>query len=219
MGDLNKMRKALISVATWAALWMAAGPVLAAGNAEAGQAKAAVCAGCHMPDGNSVNPEWPKLAGQISSYLVRQLKAFKSGDRVNQVMEPFMKPLSDQDIEDLAAYFASQKVTPGTADESKLAKGEKLYKKGVFYTPVTACIGCHGMKGGGNPAWEEILAAPSSVLAPALSGQHATYVANQLKAFRSGGRSNDTGKVMRNIAQRLSDEQIESVAQYITQLR
>ncbi len=213
------MRKALVPVAIWAAFSIAAGPAPAAGNVEAGKAKAAVCAGCHMPDGNSVNPEWPKLAGQAAGYLVRQLKAFKSGDRVNTIMEPLMKPLSDQDIEDLAAYFSAQKLTRGPGGGKLLAVGEKLYKKGVFYTPLTACIGCHGMKGGGNSAWEGLLAAPPSVLAPAIGGQHAVYVMNQLKAFRAGKRDTDIGKVMRNIAGQMSDEQIESVAQYITQLK
>ena len=188
------------------------------GSVEAGQAKSAACAGCHMPDGNTVNPEWPKIAGQIPNYMVKQLLAFKEGKRENKVMDPFVKPLSHQDIEDIAQYFGSQKMKPGVGDPAQLALGEKIYKKGAFYTPLTACIGCHGMRGEGNHSWEELMAAPPSVLAPAIGGQNATYLIKQLLAFKTRERTNDVGKVMQNITLQMTNEQIEAVAQYITQL-
>lgn len=188
------------------------------GNIEAGRQKSAACAGCHMPDGNTVNPEWPKIAGQIPNYMVKQLTAFKNGDRVNQIMDPFVKPLSHQDIEDIAEYFGSQKVKPGVANTAQLALGEKIYKKGKFYTPLTACTGCHGMNGEGNHSWEELMAAPPSVLAPAIRGQNATYIVRQLLAFKTKERTNDVGGVMQKIALQMTNEQIEAVAQYITQL-
>ncbi|MET0070115.1 MAG: c-type cytochrome [Candidatus Thiodiazotropha sp.] len=199
-------------------LLFASSPLLAAGNIEAGKEKSKVCMACHMADGNSINPEWPKIAGQIPSYVVKQLQDFKSGKRVNQIMEPILAPLSQQDIEDLAAYFATQQVAPGSGNSELLLAGEKLYNKGIFYTTVTACTGCHGAKGNGNAAWEKNLAAPPTVLAPAIAGQHATYTANQLKAFRSGERSNDVGGVMQKIVDKLTDEQIEAVSAYIASL-
>ncbi|MCP4432957.1 MAG: cytochrome c4 [Gammaproteobacteria bacterium] len=192
---------------------------VAAGNPEVGKTKSAACVACHMPDGNSVMPEWPKLAGQLPLYLVSQLKAFKSGERVNAVMAPMVKPLSEQDMEDIAAYFSSQTITAGVADQGQMAVGEKLYKKGEFYTPLTACIGCHGMDGQGNRTWEDTMSIPPTVLAPAIGGQHAAYLVNQLQTFRSGERNNDVGQVMQKIAQQMSNEQINAVSQYITQLQ
>ncbi|MCP4489439.1 MAG: cytochrome c4 [Gammaproteobacteria bacterium] len=192
---------------------------IAAGSPEAGKTKSVACLACHMADGNSVMPEWPKLAGQLPLYLVSQLKAFKSGERYNAVMEPMVKPLSEQDMEDLAAYFTSQAIQVGVADPEQMAVGEKLYKKGGFYTPLTACIGCHGMDGRGNRSWEETMKIPPTVLAPALGGQHAAYLVKQMQAFRSGERDNDVGQVMQKIAQQMSDEQIKAVAEYITQLQ
>lgn len=189
------------------------------GNIEAGKVKSAACAGCHMPDGNTVNPEWPKIAGQMPSYMVKQLMAFKNGERENKIMDPFVKPLSHQDIEDIAQYFGAQKMRPGVANSAQLALGEKIYKKGVFYTPLTACTGCHGMNGEGNHTWEELMAAPPSVLAPTIGGQNAAYLVKQLLAFKTRERTNDVGKVMQNIAQQMNHDQIEAVAHYITQLQ
>ncbi len=213
------MKRISIQILAYVMVCCVSGTGLAAGNIEAGKTKSATCAGCHMPDGNSMNPEWPKLAGQSPGYLVRQLQAFKNGDRVNDVMEPFVKALSEQDIEDIAEYFGSQEITPGVAKAELMAVGEKLYKKGVFYTALTACTGCHGMDGQGNQIWEELMAAPPSVIAPAIGGQHATYMVKQMSAFKSGERNTDVGGVMRKIVQQMSTEQMEAVAQYITQLQ
>ncbi len=205
---------------TWS---LSIAPVLAhhnvIGDAEAGKAKAAACAACHMPDGNTVNPEWPKIAGQMPNYMVKQLMAFKNGERENKIMDPFVKPLSHQDIEDIAQYYSTQKMRPGVADPAQLALGEKIYKKGVFYTPLTACTGCHGMHGEGNHSWVELMSAPPSVLAPAIGGQNITYLIKQLLAFKTGERTNDVGEVMQRIALQMTNEQIEAVAHYVTQLQ
>jgi cytochrome c553 len=211
--------KSLVALSLLAAPFVFSNVLPAAGNADAGKEKSQVCIGCHMADGNSINPEWPKIAGQIPSYIIKQLQDFKAGKRVNQIMEPILKPLNQQDFNDLAAYFATQQNQPGSATDSKqLLNGEELYNKGVFYTSVTACTGCHGPKGRGNMDWEKSMAAPPTVLAPAIGGQHATYTAKQLKAFRSGDRSNDVGGVMQKIVGKLTDEQIEAVSAYIATL-
>ena len=201
-----------------ASLVITSSPLFAGGNANAGMEKSKVCVGCHMADGNSINPEWPKIAGQIADYTIKQLQDFKTGNRVNPIMAPILNPLSEQDLKDLAAYFEKQRIQPGTGNPQMKLAGEKLYKKGVFYTTITACSGCHGPSGAGNEKWRENLTVPPTVLAPAIGGQHATYLVNQLKAFRSGERKNDVGGVMRKIVAKMTDEQIEAVSSYIESL-
>ncbi len=191
-------------------LAMASSQVLfAAGDPAAGKQKAATCAGCHGVDGNSSNPDWPKLAGQSAEYLVKQMKDFKSGERKDATMQPQVANLSEQDMEDIAAYFSSQKTKPGIADEKVVKLGETLYRGGDAGAGVAACMGCHAPNGVGNPAAKF----------PRLAGQHAKYTAKQLRAFRSGQRANDAGKMMRNLAKRLTDQEIEAVSQYIAGLR
>ncbi len=180
----------------------------ATGDAAAGQAKAAVCAACHGADGNSVVPTFPRLAGQGDPYIVKQLTDFKSGARSNAIMSPMAKPLSDQDVLNLAAYFSSQKAGVDTANAAQAALGEKLYRGGDKATGVAACMACHGPDGSGNPAAKF----------PKIGGQHAAYVEAQLKAFRDGSRSNDPNKMMRDIAGRMTDAEIASVAQYVSGL-
>lgn len=181
-----------------------------AGSAEQGQAKAATCVACHGVNGNSVNPEWPNLAGQHETYIERQLAAFKNDQRQNPLMTPMAKPLSDQDMADLGAYYAAQKST-GTleAEPSKVALGEKLYRGGDASKGIAACASCHGPGGDGNPAAGYAL----------IKGQHATYTTAQLKAYRSGTRQTDPNQMMRNVASALTDEQIAAVASYIQGLR
>jgi cytochrome c553 len=181
------------------------GHAVAGGDAATGKAKSGTCAGCHGADGNSVNPEWPKLAGQHAKYLVKQLTEFKDGGRTNAMMAPMVANLSDQDREDLAAYFAGQSTQPGAADEALVELGEKLYRGGNANSGVAACIGCHGPRGNGNPAANF----------PSLSGQHAKYVENQLNAFKKGERTNDAGKMMRSIAAKMSEDEIRAVASYV----
>ncbi|MEO8225070.1 MAG: c-type cytochrome [Gammaproteobacteria bacterium] len=187
-----------------------AGPSLAAGSAEAGQTKSVTCSACHGMDGNSLNPEWPSLAGQHESYLVKALKSFKSGDRQNVLMSGMAMPLTDEDIADLAAYFAKQKHAGQVADPALVTAGERLYRGGNKATGVPACLACHGPTGQGNPAagW------------PAIAGQHAPYAATQLVAYRSKQRSTDGDKqMMRGVAATLTDDEIKAVTSYIQGLR
>lgn len=179
------------------------------GNAEAGKTKSATCSACHGMDGNSMNPEWPTLAGQHPKYIAKQLANFKSGDRYNATMSPMAEPLSEQDMADLAAYYSGQKAKGGMADESKVALGEEVFRGGNTSTGVPACAGCHSPTGFGNPAAKF----------PRLAGQHAKYTAIQLYAFRKGERGNDAGKMMRNIALRMTDDEIEAVAEFIQGLK
>lgn len=190
----------------------------AAGNPDAGKAKSTVCAACHGPDGNSVNPEWPKLAGQERSYILKQLQDFQSGKRVNELMSPMAKPLSAQDIQDLAAYFSSQKVQTSSA-ASTSDVGQKLYREGSMHPVVKACTGCHGSTGGGNTIWEGTKNASPVVHAPAIGSQQTAYLIKQLKAFKSGARTNDVDGIMRGIATNLNDSEIDAVAQYVATLK
>jgi cytochrome c553 len=183
----------------------------AAGSAEAGQAKSATCMGCHGMDGNSANPEWPNLASQHASYVQKQLRHFKAGERQNPLMSPMAMMLQDQDIEDLAAYFNSQALRPtGETDPSKLELGQRIYRAGSEANGgVAACAGCHGPAGAGNPG----------AAYPRIGGQHATYVAMQLRGYKSGARATDPNQMMRSIASKLSEEEIDAVASYIQGLR
>lgn len=201
--------KKVFLVAAALAVMGTAGSAVAAGDAAAGQAKAAACAACHGPDGNSFNPEWPKLAGQHPDYIVKQLQDFKSGVRQNPLMSPMAAPLSDQDILDLAAFFASQKAQLGEADPNLVAAGEKVYRGGNVASGVAACAACHSPTGAGNPA----------AMFPRVSGQYAAYVAKQLQDFKTGARTNDAGQMMRNIASKMTDEEIQAVASYMQGLR
>lgn len=181
---------------------------LAVGNIEVGKEKSAPCVACHNLDGNSTVPMWPKLAGQYQSYLVKQLKEYKLGEtgpRYDPQMIGMVANLSDQDMQDLAAYFESQKPAPGKALANYVKLGEKIYRGGNPITGVSACTACHGPKGAGN------------VLAkyPKVSGQHAEYTQIQLKAFRDKKRRNDINGIMQDIAKRMSDEEMIAVSQYM----
>lgn len=175
------------------------------GNASAGQAKSATCAACHGADGNSVNPQFPKLAGQSANYIVEQLEDFKSGKRKNPIMSGMAAPLSQQDMLDLGAWFSSQTVKPGEADPSLVKAGEAVYRGGDSDSGVPACLACHGPDGAGNP--------PMKI--PQLAGQYADYVVAQLQAYASGQRTTDPNKMMETIASRLTPAQIQAVASYI----
>ena len=173
-----------------------------------------VCAACHAADGNSQIAANPKLAGQIPEYLYKQLTDFKAAagkkaERENPVMAGMVANLSPEDMHNLAAYFASQKAKPGAAKSKDLvALGQRIYRGGISSEGIAACASCHGPNGAGMPAQY-----------PRLSGQHAEYVGAQLKAFRSGARANDVNATMRGVAGRLSDREIDAVADYIAGLR
>jgi len=175
-----------------------------AADPDAGKQKAQICAACHGADGNSTNPDWPKLAGQHSEYLVKQLSDFKAGNRQNPQMSAMIASLSQEDMADIAAWFDSQTTKIGAASEDLLEEGKKVYRYGNADTGVPACMACHGPDGAGNPAAKY----------PKLSGQHGPYTVTQLKAFRSGERSTDPNRIMRIVAGPMTDQEIEAVADY-----
>ena len=197
------------------------GSVYAAGDAEAGKTKAATCAACHGAEGISLNPEWPSLAGQHESYIVKSLKAYKNGTRDNVLMVGQVMALSDQDMADIGAFYASQPMARMTADPDRVEAGERLYRGGDTDNSISACIACHGPAGRGN--------APAAY--PAVSGQHANYNAVALRAYKAGAgtqdssrasggaRISDPNQMMRNIAQRLTDDEIDAVSSYMQGLR
>ncbi len=197
------MKTWLITLA--AATAFVCGPVQAGGDAKAGEAKSAACLACHGPMGNSVVPMWPKLAGQHPEYLRKQLMDFKANNRANEQMTPMALPLSDQDIADLAAYFASQQQSPGAPGSDDAGLGERLYRGGNAASGVPACTGCHGPQGLGM----------GLAKFPRISGQHAQYVEQTLKHFRDGARQNDTNAMMRGVAARMTDREIAAVSQYL----
>ena len=183
--------------------------VAAQGDATAGQAKAAVCGACHGVDGNSMVGAFPKLAGQNVNYLVKQMEDIKSGARPVVTMTGQLDAFTEQDMQNVAAYFSSQTVKLGTAKAELVALGEKLYRAGSKRKGVSACTACHSPTGSGN--------GPAGF--PSLKGQHADYTSAQLKAFRAGERTNDSEKIMRDNAELLSDKDIEALSSYIHGLR
>ncbi len=187
------------------------GTAFALGNAAAGKTKAAACAGCHGLDGNSPMATYPKLAGQNERYITEQLAAFKANTkRKNPIMLGMATPLSKADAADIGAYFQSQKISSTAPfDKTKIARGRELFNGGDLQTHIPACKACHGPTGAGNPGSGY----------PELTGQYVPYVVAQLKAFKSGARSNDAHKLMRIIAAKLSDKDIEALANYIASLK
>jgi cytochrome c553 len=178
----------------------------AAGDAAAGQDKAVMCGACHGADGNSAAPNFPKLAGQGERYLLKQLNDIKSGDRSVVEMTGLLDNLSDQDLADISAYYASQKMSVGAADPKLLERGEALFRGGKLNEGMPACTGCHSPDGAGLDA----------AGFPQLGGQHAGYVAKQLTDFREGNRTNDgDSMIMRAIAAKLSNKDIEAVSSFI----
>jgi cytochrome c553 len=175
---------------------------------------AELCAACHGPDGNSALPENPIIAGQHAAYTLKQLRDFKPQDgkrvmRPNDVMAGMVAGLSDEDMRNLAAYYEAQRPKPRAAQDAELARlGQAIYRGGVMEKGVAACAACHGPNGAGIPAQ-----------VPRLSGQFAEYTAAQLKAFRSGARANDPNRMMRVVAEKLSDREIEALAEYVAGLR
>ncbi|HFC91441.1 MAG TPA: cytochrome c4 [Leucothrix mucor] len=203
------MNKALIIALVGLALTTSAS-VFASGDAAKGKALTGSCVACHGADGNSVNPIWPKLAGQSEEYLIKQLNDFRSGERIDATMTAMAKAIaSDDDIPHIAAYFASQKQKPGVADDKLVDAGRQLYKGGRSSSKVTACAACHGVTGNGI----------AKAKFPKISGQHNKYIVKQLKAFKAGKRANDPGKMMRNIAYNMTDSDMKAVAEFITGLR
>ena len=196
-----------------------AAPVWAEGDAAAGKPKTASCVACHGEDGNSAIPAFPTLAGLGEKYLLAQLRHIKAGERAVVEMTGILDYLSDQDLQDIAAYYDSQKRELAGAKEitligisepeEALQLGEDLYRAGNLKTGVAACIACHSPSGKGN--------GPAGY--PALGGQHADYTEKQLLAYRNGLRdSGANAKIMQGVAEALSDKEIKALANYISGL-
>ena len=210
-----------LAMAASAAVCVAAAPGLASAQ-QAGKPDAAkgqtiannVCAACHAADGNSPAAANPKLAGQGFEYLHKQLVNFKPQPgkkalRDNPVMVGMVANLSDDDMKNVAAHFAAQKLKPSKATNKELAaEGQKLYRTGNAASGVAACAGCHGPTGAGIPSQY-----------PRIAGQFPEYLAEQLKAFRTGVRANDPNGMMRSVTARMSDKEIQAVSEYVAGLR
>lgn len=181
---------------------------VSAGDAVKGKGKSALCATCHGSDGNSALAINPKLAGQGESYLVKQMKDFKSAQRKNATMEPMVATLSEVDMADIAAFFSSQSIQFSAVPDEYIQLGQQLYNSGDADRDIPACMACHGANGNGMP----------SAGFPAVGGQHPSYVIAQLKAFRAGTRNNDNNNVMRDVVAKMSDKQIEAIAYYMVGL-
>lgn len=181
------------------------------GDPNRGQTLTQTCVACHGTDGNTNTPIWPKIAEQPEKYLIEQLKAFRLGNkgpRFDASMFAMTQSLSDQDINDLSAFYASQKSTLGKAQQNFVELGEKIYRGGNLETHVAACAACHGAKGDGN----ELAGFPR------LSGQNSEYILAQLKKFKEGTRSNDPNGIMRDIAKKMSDSEMQAVSSYVSGL-
>jgi cytochrome c553 len=182
---------------------------IGAGNADSGKDKVATCVACHGQDGNSMVGLWPSLAGQNSNYLVRQLQHIKSGKRSIAVMAGLLDNFSKEDLDDIAAFYASKNNTIGQAEADKVELGRKLYYSGSLEKGIPACTACHSPKGKGN--------APAGY--PLLSGQQADYVTKSLKNYRSGERNNDeSSQMMMAIAYKLDDVEIDALSSFINGL-
>jgi len=199
---MNKLLMTLIAALAFSAA------VQAQGDIEAGKTKAVVCAACHGSDGNSPADIYPKIAGQHASYLEKQLRQFKNGERDNAIMLGMSVTLSEQDIEDLAAYYSAQTATPETIAPELVEAGQKLYMGGSLQRNIPACSACHGPRGNGLELAKF----------PKISSQHPAYLKAQLQSFRSKARNNDQNAMMTDIAGKLTDADIELLSRYISAL-
>ena len=212
------MIKTLRAVSVFFALVSIAGGAFAGGDAKAGADKAGLCMGCHGENGMAVNPECPNLAGQKPGYILKQLDDFISGKRHNDTMSPMAQMAgSKQDMKDIAAFFASQKsmnakdfMMPPPADKKSIAAGKKIFLNGNPRSGLYGCVNCHGKDGKGK--------SPTNQVFPVIGGQHREYIAKQLRDFRSANRKNDPANMMMDIAKKMSDAEIDAVADYLSSL-
>ena len=194
---------------SFALIFLLTGPIssLVAGD-EAGKVKSIVCSACHGQDGNSINPLWPSLAGQHKQYTINALKAYLNGARLNVVMQAQLMALTEQDFEDIAAYYNVQTMQKKDYDFGLAKKGESLYRGGNASTGVAACIACHGPTGRGNPGAGY----------PSIAGQHAEYTEDALKQYKKAERKAGLNDMMQSLAARMTTEEIEAVSEYIQAL-
>lgn len=190
------------------------GHLPAKGDPEAGKAKSVACAACHGQDGNkSLQPEYPKLGGQHAGYLAVQLQQFKSGVRANAIMAGQTMALSEQDMLDLAAFFATQPHTLHGTPEGAIEPGQVIYRAGIAEKGVPACIACHGPTGSGNPLADY----------PVINGQHPAYTIKQLQDYKSGARiggdePTTNQRIMQDIAKKLTEAEMQALADYVAGL-
>ncbi|HSD41799.1 MAG TPA: c-type cytochrome [Burkholderiales bacterium] len=201
-----------IASATLAAVWLAAAASAAHAQAiDKAKARSIVdrlCVACHGVDGNSPQPAHPKIAGLQPEYLLKQLRDYRKGLRKSEIMEPMVKELTEDDMASLAAYYAEQQPKPGEARDGKLAEaGRKLYNDGIPDVGLPSCSGCHYPDGIGTARF------------PRVAGQHAEYTYQQLKDFASGKRENDRGLAMQSVANRMNDQQMRAVAEYVAGMK
>lgn len=199
---MKKLLVALVAVLSFSSF------VQAQGNIEAGKLKSAACAACHGDDGNSPSNLYPKLAGQHATYIEKQLQQFKNGERADPIMMGMAAALSQQDMQDLAAYYASNTMTPVTVSPEIAALGKKLYMGGDLDRKMAACTACHGPRGNGLELAKF----------PKISSQHPAYIKAQLEKFRGKNRANDPNGMMSDVASKLSDADIELLSKYIAAL-
>jgi cytochrome c553 len=204
MGTRSTRRRTVAAVAAaFAALLVAP----SSPAADAKQIVTTVCAACHGEDGNSTVGVYPKLAGLQADYITKQLKDFIAGKRQNPIMTPIAQTLSSDDIPAIAAYYSAQKPAAGKVeDQSRAALGKKLFDDGNTASGVPACGGCHQPGAGGNERF------------PRLAGQHQAYVLQELTDMKNGLRANDRGRVMRAVAERMTEEEMKAVAEYLAGL-
>jgi len=180
-----------------------------AGDPVIGKTKAIICIGCHGADGNSSHSIYPKLAEQNEAYLIKQLNDFKKGTRKEEHMSSMVEAINIEDIPDIAAYFSSQQRIPSSIDNIKSIQGKQIFQAGIQEKKIPACASCHGLKGTGNPPLNY----------PSLTGQHKEYLIKTLKDFRSRTRHNDINKIMRNATTKLTDNEINQLSDYISNLK
>ena len=212
-GDhVNKEKRQLITqiYISFTLILLLTAPIsfLMAGDIEAGKNKSIICSACHGQDGNSINPLWPSLAGQHEQYTINTLRAYQNGSRVDAVMKAQVMALTEEDFEDIAAYYNAQKIQQTAYDYGLAKKGESLYRGGNRSTGVAACIACHGPTGRGNPGAGY----------PSLAGQHAQYTKDALKDYVTLERKTGLNDMMQSLAPRLTTEEIEAVSEYIQAL-
>jgi len=199
---MNKLLVIVISLMSFS------NSAIAQGDAEAGKLKSATCVACHGEDGNSPSNLYPKIAGQHESYLEKQITQFKSGVRSDPIMAGMVATLSEQDIKDLAAYYASQTATPETVSPEVAVTGKNLYMGGDINRGIPGCTACHGPRGNGLELAQF----------PKISNQHPAYIKAQLEKFRSKARDNDPNGMMVDVAAKLTDADIELLSEYISAL-
>ena len=209
---MNKEKKLLATQicisSTLILLLIAPVSFLFAGDVEAGKIKSIVCSACHGQDGNSINPLWPSLSEQHEQYTINTLRAYQNGNRVDSIMKAQVLALTEEDFEDIAAYYSAQKIQQKEYDYELAKKGESLYRGGNSSTGVAACIACHGPTGRGNPGAGY----------PSLAGQHAEYTQDALKDYVTLERKTGLNDMMQSLAPRLTTEEIEAVSEYIQAL-